>query len=142
MEKPLASAGGVVFRRSIAGPLFLLLGLKKRGIWCLPKGLIEDGESELEAARREVEEETGIGDLRLIDEIGVINYEFWMHGRHYRKMVYFFLFETEREDAKVSWEHDTCRWFNFDESIKALTYPKEKEILKKGYEIIKNINGI
>jgi 8-oxo-dGTP pyrophosphatase MutT (NUDIX family) len=135
----LASAGGVVFRRSHGGPLFLLLELRRRNVWCLPKGLIEEGESPLEAARREVEEETGLDDLKLIDEIGAISYEFWMHGRHYRKTVYFFLFETEREDAKVSWEHDACKWFSFDEGLNALTYPKEKEILKKGYEIIKNI---
>ncbi|MBS7644558.1 MAG: NUDIX domain-containing protein [Candidatus Bathyarchaeia archaeon] len=135
----LTSAGGVVFRRSPMGPLFLLLRLKRRSIWCLPKGLIEDGESELEAAKREVGEETGIDDLRLIDEIGTINYEFWMHGKHYRKTVYFFLFETEKEDAKVSWEHDACRWFSFEEAFKALSYPKEKEILRRGYKIIKNI---
>ncbi|MGC8961867.1 MAG: NUDIX hydrolase [Candidatus Bathyarchaeia archaeon] len=135
----LTSAGGVIFRQSHTGPLFLLLRLKKRNIWCLPKGLIEDGESELEAAKREVEEETGIHDLRLIDKIGTINYEFRMHGRHYHKTVHFYLFETEREDAKVSWEHDACGWFNFEEAVKALTYPKEKEVLRGGYEIIKNL---
>ena len=139
-DRYLVSAGGVVFRRDREGPLFLLLGFKKRGVWCLPKGLIEGEESELEAARREVEEETGIRDLRLVDKIGTISYEFWMHGRHYHKTVHFFLFETGEKDAKVSWEHDTCKWFNFENAIKALTYPKEKEILRKGCSIIKDLD--
>jgi len=54
------SAGGVVYRAEKEKPLFLLIGFKRRNIWCLPKGLIESGESELDAAQREVKEETGL----------------------------------------------------------------------------------
>ncbi len=136
----LTSAGGVVFRITNENLLFLLLGFKKRKIWCLPKGLIEKGESEVEAAQREVEEETGINDIKLIDKIGAISYKFWLRGRRYHKTVHFYLFETKQETARVSWEHDTCDWFNYEAAHIMLTYPKEEEILKKGYEIIVNLN--
>ncbi len=135
----LTSAGGVVFRLSYGTPRFLLLGFKRRKTWCLPKGLIEKGEGELEAAKREVEEETGISQLRLIDKIGAISYEFWLRGRRYHKTVHFFLFETEQEYARVSREHDRCAWFNFEEAVRISTYLKEKEMLKKGYAIILNM---
>ena len=55
------SAGVVIVRRGRAGHHFLLL--RPFSNWDFPKGLVEDGEVPLEAARREVEEETGIIDL-------------------------------------------------------------------------------
>ena len=134
----LTSAGGVVFRYMSGNPTFLLLGFKKRKIWCLPKGIIEKGESEFDTAKREVEEETGITDLEYIDKIGSIRYEFWVKGKHYNKQVYFFLFQTHQDNAKVSPEHDICAWFNFEEAINNLTYSKEKSILKNGYKIIQS----
>ena len=42
----VTSAGGVVYRWDVDKPLFLLLASNKRGVWCLPKGLIEEGEDD------------------------------------------------------------------------------------------------
>ena len=55
------AAGAVVFRRSERGIRLLLLRAYKN--WDFPKGLVEPGESELDAAKREVREETGLGGL-------------------------------------------------------------------------------
>jgi 8-oxo-dGTP pyrophosphatase MutT (NUDIX family) len=137
--KQLTSAGGVVYRITNNSLSFLILGFKGRKVWCLPKGLIETGESELEAAEREVNEETGINDIKLNEKIGTIAYKFWLRGRRYHKTVHFYLFETEQENAKVSLEHDTYVWVSFREALKILTYPKEKEMLKQGFAIIENL---
>jgi 8-oxo-dGTP pyrophosphatase MutT (NUDIX family) len=130
------SAGGVVFRREKDKILFFLLGFKERGVWCLPKGIIEKGESELEAAKREVTEETGIKNLKLINKIGSINYQFWFKRKRIDKTVHFYLFETDQVETKIGEEHDTYGWFTFNEALKALSYPSEKEVLKKAYEAI------
>src|SRR3989475_9737890 len=55
------SAGAVVFRRTERGPRLLVLRAYKN--WDFPKGMIEPGESELDAAKRETAEETGLADL-------------------------------------------------------------------------------
>jgi 8-oxo-dGTP pyrophosphatase MutT (NUDIX family) len=55
------AAGAVVFRRSEHGIRLLVLRAYKN--WDFPKGMVEPGESELDAARREVEEETGLARL-------------------------------------------------------------------------------
>lgn len=55
------SAGAVVFRRTGRGARLLVL--RAYANWDFPKGGIEPGESELEAAKREVAEETGLADL-------------------------------------------------------------------------------
>ena len=59
-EAPRA-AGAVVFRRSERGIRLLLLRAYQN--WDFPKGLVEPGENELDACKREVEEETGLSDL-------------------------------------------------------------------------------
>ena len=56
------SAGGVIFRRSAEGPLYLVIRDSYRN-WGFPKGHVEEGESEVDAARREVGEETGLDHL-------------------------------------------------------------------------------
>ena len=55
------SAGAVVFRRTDRGVRLLVLRAYRN--WDFPKGLVEPGESELDAARREVAEETGLAEL-------------------------------------------------------------------------------
>jgi 8-oxo-dGTP pyrophosphatase MutT (NUDIX family) len=59
---PRLSAGVVVVRSTPSGWLFLMLRAYRN--WDFPKGGVESGEAPLAAARREVREETAIGDLR------------------------------------------------------------------------------
>jgi 8-oxo-dGTP pyrophosphatase MutT (NUDIX family) len=58
--QPIIAAGGVV--KNEAGEVLLIF---RRGCWDLPKGKLDEGESIPECAVREVEEETGIGNIRL-----------------------------------------------------------------------------
>jgi bis(5'-nucleosidyl)-tetraphosphatase len=58
---PRLSAGVAILRETPAGPLFLLLRAWR--YWDFPKGAVESGETPLQAAIREVQEETGIDDL-------------------------------------------------------------------------------
>ncbi|WP_338868280.1 NUDIX hydrolase [Spirosoma sp. SC4-14] len=52
--KIIKAAGGVVFKGN------KMLMIFRRGVWDLPKGKLDDGESSRQAAAREVEEETGV----------------------------------------------------------------------------------
>ncbi|WP_455368026.1 NUDIX hydrolase [[Eubacterium] cellulosolvens] len=131
------SAGGIVYRAEKEKAFFLLIGFKRRNIWCLPKGLIESGESELDAAQREVKEETGIARLNVIGKIGSINYRFWLKQRLISKTVHFYLFETDQVQTEVGEEHDMYSWFSYNEAVESLTYKNEREILVKAYDLIK-----
>lgn len=112
------SAGAVVFRRTGRG--VRLLVLRAYANWDFPKGEHEPGESELDAARREVAEETGLTDL-----------DFPFGDAHRDTLPYsggkvarYYLAETG-EDAAVELpkspelgraEHHEWRWVSFDEA--------------------------
>jgi len=135
----LVSSGGVVFRKTDSQIFYLLLGFKRRDIWCLPKGLIEQGETEIEAATREVREETGVSDLKLVDKIGTIRYQFGYREKRFDKTVHFFLFETDQVETIVGTEHDMYGWFPFEKAIQVMSYPNERDILEKADSMIKAI---
>src|SRR6184192_3337177 len=78
----VTSAGGVVYRWDGDKPLFLALASNKRGVWCLPKGLIEAGEDEVTTAMREVREETGVSRVKLHGKLGAIKYQFGRSEEH------------------------------------------------------------
>jgi len=134
----VTSAGGVVYRWDKDNALFLLLASNKRGVWCLPKGLIEEGEDEVTTAMREVREETGVSRVKLHGKLGAIKYQFGFRAKTYDKTVHFFLFETDQADAKVGTEHDAMEWMLYEKALHTLSYPNEKEMLSKAWSNIQS----
>src|SRR5438105_15127250 len=130
------SSGGVVYRVENGVPLFLLLTSNKRGIWCLPKGLIEENEDEVTTAMREVREETGVSRVKLRGKVRQIKYQFGFRAKTFDKTVHFFLFETDQADAKVGTEHDAMEGMPYEKALPTLQYPKEKRIVSKARNMI------
>lgn len=64
------SAGGVVVRIEKGKAHVALVMEQPFGIYVLPKGGVEQGEDSLTAAQREIEEEAGLSDLQLIENLG------------------------------------------------------------------------
>src|SRR5947209_6203999 len=135
------SAGGVVYRWDNDKPLFLLLISNKRGVWCLPKGLIEPDEDEVTTAMREVREETGVSRVKIKGKLGAIKYQFGFRARTFDKTVHFFLFETDQADSKVGNEHDAMAWMPYEKAVSTLSYVNEKEMLSKAWNMIQARTG-
>ncbi len=125
------SAGAVVFRRVSGSPRFLLLKYPA-GHWDLPKGNIEEGEEPLQTMVREVREETGIVDLRVIPGFEKkIEYWYRREGKKVHKTVVFFLAETSVEKVTISFEHQDYGWFDYNQAIKTVTYPNARRLMKE-----------
>ena len=117
MKPAPRAAGAVVFRRRERGIQLLLLRAYKN--WDFPKGLVEPGENELDAAKREVREETGLAELdyRFGDEFKeTLPYADGKVARYY-------LAETDAEKIELPVspelgrpEHHEYRWVSFDEA--------------------------
>lgn len=129
------SAGGVVLGTD--GKIVLV---EQHGnSWSFPKGRVEAGETQLQAARREIHEETGISDLEFVCELG--SYERYSIGKDgtsekvedgLRKRT-LFLFTTIQSDFQSrdpNGEVTKVRWVTLDEALTLLTHPKDHEFLE------------
>jgi 8-oxo-dGTP pyrophosphatase MutT (NUDIX family) len=127
---PRLSAGVVVVRPGPTGWLFLLLRAYRN--WDFPKGVVEPGEDPLAAARREVQEETLIADLRFS----------W--GEEYRetapysnnKIARYYLAETATEGITLPVspelgrpEHNEARWVDLAGAL-SLSSPRIAPIVQ------------
>lgn len=71
------TAGGVIYRRSEkTKQIEILLIADAKNRWTIPKGHIEEGESSKETAVREVNEETGLKEMKVIKFLGKINFRY------------------------------------------------------------------
>ena len=105
---------------------------KVEGHWDFPKGHVEENETELETASRELKEETGIDDFRLIDNFKHrITYNVNKNNKLIPKEVILFLAESYTKVVELSSEHQNYVWQNFELSQNRLTYANAKEALAK-----------
>jgi ADP-ribose pyrophosphatase YjhB (NUDIX family) len=134
------SAGGVAARRE--GDAWLVALLKtehKRGeVWVLPKGHVEptEGETVADAARREVEEEAGLSDLSVKDQLGVTRFTFQAEEALVRKTVHYFLMETNQKKLTPQTEEGLTEaaWQPIDKAIAMLAYDTDKDIVERAME--------
>jgi bis(5'-nucleosidyl)-tetraphosphatase len=124
------AAGVVVVKDTTAGPRFLLLRAYRN--WDLPKGRLEDGEESLEAAIREVREETGLADLEFAWGHDFIETEPYAGG----KVVRFYVARTGGEGVSLPVnpllgraEHHEYRWFAIDAAL-GVTVPRLQRVLE------------
>jgi 8-oxo-dGTP pyrophosphatase MutT (NUDIX family) len=133
------SAGGVVYRRGDPeGEVEVALAARRtrRGklAWGLAKGAIETGESDEEAAVREVREETGL-EAVIEADLGDIRYFYVWDGVRVRKRVHFFLMlatggDTSLHDAEM----EAVRWFPLRTAIKRSAYRGERQVIERAAE--------
>lgn len=125
------SAGGVVLNRDGE-----VLVVSQHGIsWSLPKGHVDEGETALEAAKREIAEESGVTNLELVRELGSYQrYRMSLDGgddKSEQKTIDMFLFRTfEIALAPQDEQNPEARWVKPVEVLDLLTHRKDKEFFR------------
>jgi 8-oxo-dGTP pyrophosphatase MutT (NUDIX family) len=136
------SCGFVVFKDGDEGREFLLLHYPA-GHWDFVKGHTEEGEDELTTAIRELEEETGIKEIEVVDGFMVtMKYDYTHNGEKHEKVVDYFMTKSFESEVSISHEHVGFTWLNYEESLKKLTFDNARDVLiaaeafliTKGYE--------
>lgn len=119
------AAGAVV--RDEAGRI-VVVHRPRRSDWSLPKGKHEPGESDEEAAHREVLEETGIeGDI--VGDLGEVRYR--DHRGRAKRVRYFRMVATSAPPFEPNAEVDDIRWVTADEAVALLTYPIDRDLVRR-----------
>ena len=110
----------------------LILRRKVEGTWVLPKGRREEGESLLETALREVEEETGLGNLKVERRIGLVRYTFFWRPENinYRKIVHYFLMRSGDGEVKLEPDFSEHSWVDYKGAMKLLNFENDRRIVR------------
>ncbi len=122
-------AGGVVWNPKLG----IAVVSQNHDSWSLPKGHVEDGESTLEAARREIEEETGIPHTALTLVREIASYERARIKRHHKdtpemRHITLFFFTTGHETlAPTDSINPEARWVDPKDVPSFLTHPIDKK---------------
>jgi 8-oxo-dGTP pyrophosphatase MutT (NUDIX family) len=96
----------------------------------LPKGHLDGDETELEAAVREVREETGV-EAEPVDKLGEIEYTYDRRGRPVHKRVVFYLLEYRSGELSHDHEIEAVHWMPLAEAVDALTHHGEREMARR-----------
>ena len=129
--KHVKCAGGIIINKNNE----VVIVNQNHDSWSLPKGHIDPGESKLETAKREIYEETGITDLKLIQYIGEYNrYRIALDGgddKSELKTIYIFLFHSEQKKLEpIDPNNPEAKWIKYNEVINFLTHPKDIQFYK------------
>src|ERR1700757_4046221 len=154
------SAGGVVVRHKDgawwmaaielpAGPGAVPDARKRAGhtpkkpVLCLPRGLVDAGEKPLDAALREVREETGITAVPItkLADIKYVYVRSWGDGERVFKIVSFYLLRHESgriDDVSESMRIEVAcaKWVRLEDAPKLLAYRGEKQVARQALEYI------
>ncbi len=152
MENQETSVGAFIYKIEKKEILFLLVYSERNKEWGFPKGHIEPNETEIETAKREIKEETGITnltfvkDFRCCDTYKIKGTLSSTKNRIIDKNVIYYLANTEDDfKGSVDEEIGQHKWLKYEDCIKYLKYEKQKELIKKAFLFLnggKNESGI
>lgn len=144
MENQETSIGAFLYKIENNDILFLLVYSKRNSEWGFPKGHVDINETELETAKREIKEETGIINIefekgfRCIDTYKIKGTLETTKNRIIDKNVIYYLARTNSNfvgccDEEIS----EGKWLKYEQAVSCLKYDNQKKLLEKAYMFIK-----
>ncbi|MBE6788077.1 MAG: NUDIX domain-containing protein [Ruminococcaceae bacterium] len=131
------SCGSVLYRNNDELRI-LVIKQARNGNWSFPKGHVENGETEIETAVREVKEEVGISVQPLDGFREVICYN---PRSNIQKEVVYFVSLSPSPTVKIQKEEvSDYKWVRPNHALKTLTFKNDREVLKKALKFLRE-NG-
>jgi len=128
------SCGAIVYRKFHGNTEILLIRHVKSGYWSFPKGHIEDGETELETAVREIKEETG---LDVFVDTGFREIVTFSPRRDAQKTVVYFVAKAKsHEISPQASEISETKWVEINKATEHLTYDNDRIIVNRAKAFI------
>lgn len=129
-HKHIIAAGGVVFR--IEHEVVSILLIFRNGVWDLPKGKLEKGESIEMCASREVSEETGTQLPIIVGDLGTTKHQYIQKNKKYNKTTYWYAMVIPYHIQFVPQQNEgieKIEWIILQEALKKVGFDNLKQIL-------------
>ncbi len=137
------SAGVIIYYEEVVNDrpvrLYLLLNYRK-GYWDLAKGKLEAGETNLQAAIREVKEETGLtADIHKGFEQSLTYIFKDFSGELVQKTVTYYVGKSPTKDVTISSEHLSYKWLELRDALQELTYVNSQQIVSMADHFVESL---
>lgn len=134
------TAGGIVYRKK-GKDVEILLIQDAKDRWTIPKGHIEEGEAAKDTAAREIQEETGLEKLRVLNWLGKINFRYRRQQSLVLMTTDIFLVEALGDTDKLKPEDwmNGIKWFSAQESLAKIEYEDIEKIILLGLNRIRKM---
>ena len=147
------TAGGVIFRRPAPSgtgrrvankpkTVEILLIQDSKGRWTIPKGHIEEGETAREAAEREIREETGLKEMKVLDWLGKINFRYRRNSSLVLMTTDIFLVQARGKNHSVKKEKwmTSLAWLPANDALEKIEYEDIDKLILLGLKKIRQQN--
>ena len=113
-----------------------------QGHWDLPKGHVEEDDKDRTTTMlRELNEETGIVDVTVLDGFEErTEYTFRHKGKRKNKEVYWYVAETETMEVELSHEHRGYLWLDWDQALETITHDETRNVVRLAQQFV-NLYG-
>lgn len=137
------TAGGIVYRRgSRTREIEILLIQDAKSRWTIPKGHIEEGETAKQTAEREIREETGLQEMRVLNWLGKINFQYRRQQSLVLMTTEIFLVKAEGKTDQLKPEDwmNGIKWFTANEALDKIEYDDIGKLILLGLKKIRHDN--
>ncbi|HPR10293.1 MAG TPA: NUDIX domain-containing protein, partial [Candidatus Saccharibacteria bacterium] len=135
-----ATAGGIVWRRNKKNKIEILLHKDPKERWTIPKGHIEPGETARETAEREIREETGLQEMKVMNWLGKINFQYRRQNSLILMTTHIYLVQAKGDTNNIRKEDfmKSIAWLDANDALEKIEYEDIGKLILLGLKDIRD----
>lgn len=134
------TSGGIVFRHNEEMNIVEVLLIKDaKNRWTIPKGHVEEGEEPKQTAEREIREETGLQDMKVMQWLGKVNFRYRRDHTLVLMTMHIYLVEGKGNTNRLhpeDWLSD-IQWLPATEAVDAIAYEDISKLMLAGLKKVR-----